>query len=185
MRKKLSCITLATILTILNACGTKPSNNPNNAPTKVETTPTETPSPTEEVLEESEPTIEEVVENDSEEVQDLDVTSDDLVPAVEAAIEGTVGEGEEITGVTFDGSDLKITVDMSGAKTDMFPVKDIAESRISSITDAILELNDSYYNLWETITIDFGTVGSATLDKTIVVDDGFGKYFDFPVGILK
>ena len=110
--------------------------------------------------------------------------SGDLVAAVEEAIDGAVGEGEKITGVDFDGKDLKITVDLSGVNGPFSPA-DIAIARISSITDEILALDDTYYNTWETVTVDFGGVGKATLDKSMVKDQGFGRFFDFPDSVLK
>ena len=112
------------------------------------------------------------------------VDNDTLINAVEEAIEGQVGNDEKITGVAFDGKDITITVDISGADTSLFSAEEIAESRMSSITDAILKLDNSYFNSWETITLDFGSTGKATLDKSMIKDEGIGKYFDFPAGIL-
>lgn len=115
------------------------------------------------------------------------VESDDLIAAVKEAIDGQVGKGEKITGVSFDGKDLLITVDVSQTDTmnGAFTTKDIAEVRIDSITDAILDLDDSYYNTWETITLDFGSDGKATFNKSQVKDQGLGKYFDHPADVLK
>lgn len=106
------------------------------------------------------------------------VEAEELIEAVKEVADGGIGEGESITGIEFDGSDLRIIVDLSEAdKT--FPVEDLALSRISSITDEVLSLEDKYYNTWETVTVDFGPVGKATLDKSIVKDQGAGKFFDF------
>lgn len=113
------------------------------------------------------------------------VDADTLVTTVEEVIEGQVGKGEAITGVDFDGNNLTVYVDMSGADTSIFTAYDIALSRISSITDQILALGDEYYNTWNTVTVDFGDVGKAVLDKSIVKDEGFGKYFDFTDDYLK
>ena len=114
------------------------------------------------------------------------VESDELISAVETAIEGDVDtEHETITGVTFDGSNLTVSVDMSNADTSMLSAADIAEARISSITDSILALDDSYYNTWETVTLDFGSVGTAVLNKDMVKNEGYGRYFDYPIDILK
>ena len=117
-------------------------------------------------------------ENPKETLQAGNVAPDELIEAVKEVAENGIGEGEKITGVDFNGSDLRISVDMSGAdKT--FPVDELALTRISSITDEVLDLDEKYYNAWETITIDFGPVGKATLDKSIVKDQGAGKFFDF------
>lgn len=115
------------------------------------------------------------------------VDNDALTSAVKEAIDGQVAEDEKITGVDFDGSNLTITVDLSNAETKLegFTKKDIAEARISSITDAILAMDDKYYNTWETITLDFGPEGKATFSKSSVKNDGYGRYFDVPMGILE
>lgn len=113
------------------------------------------------------------------------VDEKNLITAVKYAIEGQVGEGEKITGVEFDGSNLTVKIDLSNADTSILSTEMIAESRISSITDAILDLNNSYYNTWETVTVDFGSVGKAVLDKSMVKDQGLGRFFDFPADILK
>lgn len=113
------------------------------------------------------------------------VTNDELISTVKAVIDGTVGAGERIVDVTFNGENLTIVVDLSGADTSIISARDIALSRIASITDEILGLDDKYYNTWKTITLDFGSVGKATLDKSIVTDHGFGKYFDYQDDILK
>lgn len=112
------------------------------------------------------------------------VDEEELISSVKEAIDGSVGEKEKITDVKFDGTDLKVVVDLSEADTSILSAKEIAESRISSITDSILALEDKYYNTWETVTIDFGEEGKATLDKSMVKDQGYGKFFEVPMGIL-
>ena len=113
------------------------------------------------------------------------VDSDTLISAVEEVIEGQVGEGEDITGVDFDGTNLTVYIDISGADPSPFTAYDLALTRISSITDQILSLNDEYYNTWKTITLDFGEVGKAVLDKSLVKDQGYGKFFDYADDCIK
>lgn len=55
-------------------------------------------------------------------------------------------------------------------------LEDLALSRTSSITDSILKLTQ-YENLWDTITIDFGSVGYIRNDKSNMADSGQGAYF--------
>lgn len=110
------------------------------------------------------------------------VSADQLIADVTEAIQGAVGSSEKITGVTFDGSDLKITVDESNADTSILPVSLIAEGSVASISDEILALDDAHYNTWTTVTIDFGEVGSITMDKSIVKNEGFGRYFAYEPG---
>ena len=112
------------------------------------------------------------------------VDADDLISAVREAIDGAIGVDEKIVDVSFDGSNLSIAVDL-GSPDAKIPAKYIAISRISSITDNILKLGDKYYNTWETITIDFGNEGKAVLDKSLVTDQGFGKFFNINDDILK
>lgn len=128
-------------------------------------------------------TGEQITNEENEEAGTVDAEA--LIAAVQEAIEGQIGEGEEYTGVDFDGSNLTVSVDLSGADTSIISARDIALSRISSITDAILELGDEYYNTWETVTVDFGDLGKAVLDKTIIEDQGFGKFFNFTDDYLK
>ena len=113
------------------------------------------------------------------------VSSSELVSKVKEAIEGSVGNNEQITNVEFDGKNLLINVDISETDTKILSLHDIALSRISSITDSILELDAIYYNTWNTITIDFGKEGKAILNKSFVKNQGFGKFFDFSDDILK
>ena len=110
------------------------------------------------------------------------VDADDLISAVRSAIDGSFGADDELQDISFDGKDLKIKVKLGDS---MFEPRDMAIVAISSITDPILDLDDKYYNTWETITIDFGNVGKATMDKSMVKDQGIGKFFDFPDSILK
>jgi len=113
------------------------------------------------------------------------VESDELVAAVKEAIDGAVGYDEKITDVSFDGTTLAIKVDLSGADTSILSAAEIAESRVSSITDNILQLDDQYYNTWEEITVDFGDIGKITFGKSDVKNNGFGKYFDVPYAVFE
>ena len=105
------------------------------------------------------------------------VSSEELISATKKVIADEVGDGERITDVTFDGKNLTIIVDLSGADTSMLTKDMIAETRIESITDAVLSLGNEYYNAWNTVTVDFGDEGAITFDKSTVTDDGYGKYF--------
>ena len=110
---------------------------------------------------------------------------DDLIAKVREAIDGSVGKDEKITDVVLNGSALTIFVDLSKAETSILSAKDIALMRISSIADDILDLDDQYMNAWETIVLDFGQEGKATLNKGMIINSGYGKYFEFTDDILK
>ncbi len=113
------------------------------------------------------------------------VGKDELISAVEKAIDGDVAEDEKITGVEFDGENLTVMVDLSSADTSILSTDLIAESRTGSITDDILSLEDKYYNTWETVTVDFGNVGKISFNKGDVKDSSFGKYFEVPIDYFK
>jgi hypothetical protein len=113
------------------------------------------------------------------------VDADKLIETVKFVINDQVASDEKITDVSMQDKNLVITVDLSGVDTKFISSREIALMRISDIANTILELNDSYYNAWETITLDFGSDGTAVLDKSMVKDQGFGKFFDFNDEILK
>ena len=113
------------------------------------------------------------------------VASDELLDEVRKATDGTVGDGEHIREVSFDGKDLTITVDLEEAKPDTGTVRDLALVRVSSITDAILELDDSCLNTWDRVIVDFGSVGKIVLGKDLIRNNGFGRYFDFTDDMLE
>lgn len=106
-----------------------------------------------------------------------DVSADKFVEEVKTAIQGTISsKTEAITDVVLENGDLCVYVDFSKADPSPLTLEDLALSRTSSITDAILELKD-YDELWETITIDFGDVGHITNGKADMQNSGFGRYF--------
>ena len=86
-----------------------------------------------------------------------------------------------------NGTDLLITVDFTNADPAPLTLSDLAWSRASSITDAVLTFAE-YDELWETITIDFGEAGSVVCNKSDVVSTEYGRYipstvFDSLIGI--
>lgn len=122
-----------------------------------------------------------------------DVTTDDAVEEtspqdpineVKAAAENGIGEGESVTDVILENGVLTISVDLSGADTSLLSLDDIAYTRVGSITDEVLDLDD-VYDLWNTIILDFGLEGTATFDKSEVEDGPVGRYFDYQDDVLK
>ena len=109
--------------------------------------------------------------------QTNDVSADKFVEEVKTVIQGAISsKTETITDVVLENGDLCVYVDFSKADPSPLTLEDLALSRTSSITDAILELKD-YDKLWETITVDFGDVGHITNSKTDMKNGGFGRYF--------
>ena len=113
------------------------------------------------------------------------VDAADLISAVEKAIEGDVADDEKIRAVDFDGENLTVFVDLSSADTSILSADLIAESRTGSITDDILDLEAKYYNTWQTVTVDFGSVGKITFNKGDVKMSPVGKYFEVPIDYFK
>lgn len=105
-----------------------------------------------------------------------DVSDDAFIKDVESAIDGQLGQGETYKDVTLKDGDLCVSVDFSNADPAPLTMEDLALSRTSSITDAILEL-DQYDSLWSTITVDFGDVGKVINKKEDVSSNGYGRYF--------
>ena len=113
-----------------------------------------------------------------------DSSSQDPISEVKSAAENGIGEGESITDVTLENSVLTISVDLSGADTSLLSLDDIAYTRVGSITDEVLDLDD-VYDLWNTIILDFSPEGIATFDKSDVEDGSAGRYFDYQDDVLK
>lgn len=113
----------------------------------------------------------------------------ELVQAVNELLPDNIPEGVEIKNVTLrENKDLYIEIDVSHANdnsTIKFPLQDVAEVSVSNITDPILDLDDTCYNMWDTITLDFGAYGHVTFSKSDVTDNGYGKYFPIDGGVLQ
>lgn len=101
-----------------------------------------------------------------------------FVEDVKTAISGAIdSDNEVIADVALNDKDLCVTVDLSKANPEPLTMEDLAISRTSSITDAILELTD-YDSQWNTITVDFGDVGKVVCDKdSIRENEAGGRYF--------
>lgn len=100
-----------------------------------------------------------------------------FVKAVSEAADGNLEEDEKLEEVTLYENDLYLSVDLGDTSDSDASAEDIALYRVSSLTDAILEL-DNFEHLWETITVDFGDIGEVVNGKDNIKDDGYGKYFD-------
>lgn len=102
----------------------------------------------------------------------------DYLEMVAEAIDGKIGSGEKITGITLENRTLTVYVDLSESTAEApvdLPVEILAEARASSITDGILTLSDE---LWDTVVVDFGDVGISTSNKSDIVITQYGRYFD-------
>ena len=113
----------------------------------------------------------------SSETHTESTSSDKFIDDVKDAVRGSVGENESITDVTLKNGDLCISVDLSKADPSPLTMEDLALSRVSSITDAFLDLTD-YDDQWDTITVDFGDIGKVVNKKSDVKENEYGmRYF--------
>lgn len=117
------------------------------------------------------------------------VSADELIAKVSEILPSNISEGTEIKRIEMkDGNNLYITIDISHVNDNssiQFPLDSFAEASISNITDPILALDDSYYNAWDTITVDFLEQGHATFDKSDVTANALGRYFSYEGNVLK
>lgn len=106
------------------------------------------------------------------------ISLDDFVGNLKVIASGNVGKNETVTDVVCESGTLIIYVDLENAVVpDGFTIKDIALSRVSSITDAILAIPNCD-DFWDEIIIDFGKVGAVKNTKENIVDSEYGRYFD-------
>lgn len=88
-----------------------------------------------------------------------------FVEQVKGTIQDVItGKDESIIDVIFQNGDLCVYVDFTKKNPSPLTWKELAFSRTTSLTDAILKLRD-FDDLWKTITIDFGPIGHIKNDK--------------------
>ena len=136
-----------------------------------------TSSDTEENTQNKEENVQHVEENTQNTPEILvNVSTDMFLKDVKSAIQDDIGEGESIKDVTIENGNLYVYVDISNVDPTPLTMEDLALSRASSITDAILELTQ-YDNEGNTITIDFNDLGYIKNSKENILDNGYGRYF--------
>lgn len=196
MKKKLLIALMSGVL-ILGGCGTAASGSVASEASSVESVSVSAASDTASAIAASADTdsgsavatasadeIAPTSDDAAAESETSDSSSQDPISEIKSAAENGIGEDESITDVTLENSVLTISVDLSGADTSLLSLDDIAYTRVGSITDEVLDLDD-VYDLWNTIILDFGAEGTATFDKSAVEDGPAGRYFDYQDDVLK
>lgn len=91
-------------------------------------------------------------------------------------IDGGISEGDTIA-ATFDNRtiDISVTLGNLGVLADM--PEEAAESRVSSITDALLE-HTELDGAWDTVVIHFDGIGRFTFTPSGIQTGDAGRYFD-------
>lgn len=93
--------------------------------------------------------------------------------------------------VEFDGKNLLVVYDYSKRYDNSDPLisnekskKYVIETDCEDLANYILDMGNKYTNTWQTITIDCGSLGKAVFDKSMIVNHGYGNYFDYVDGDL-
>ena len=176
MKKKLLIIFSVVIMIFsISACGNgkeKQPSEPQKATAEITTT--------------SEATTANVTEASTTATEtNTEVNTSDFISAVQKAIKGQIGENEKIKDVTYTDNNLCIFINLGESNPAPLTMNDLAFSRNSSITDAILQLAQ-YDDFWDTITVDFGSLGKITNKKEDVQKNEYGmRYFSSDKFILE
>lgn len=155
---------IVVIVVVAAAFADTPEDEPESEP--VANTTTEQPKETEKAEESEKTTQEPQKTNDT----------DKVIATVKEAIQGQVGENESIQDVVLKNMDLKVYVDFTKVDPSPLTIEDLAIARTTSITDEIL-LFEEYDELWNTITVDFGEIGSIKNSKENIESNEYGRYF--------
>ncbi len=102
------------------------------------------------------------------------LSTDEFISEIPDVIDGSVGAEDSIDNISLENGNLLICVTLGNPSP--FSYEDLMLSRTSSITDAILSL-ENCFDLWDTITIDYGEHGSIQNGHDNIQDDGYGAYF--------
>lgn len=129
-------------------------------------------------------TIETEVDVKEDNTEDDISIDEQFVESVKVAIQDDISnDDEKIIDVTLNNKELRVFVDFSQKDPSPFTLEDIAIIRTSSITDAILDLTE-YMDLWDTIVVDFGSVGYIKNNKEQMTQNEYGMYY-FPTENFK
>lgn len=191
MKKKF--LALALITTVLVAgCGVNAQNSDEATTAKTTVTKTETSTDASNKKEEIKKQYfsDETGEPYSEASSDIaPVSSEELVAAVTEMLPDYITPGAELKSVTMnEDKNLSIVVDLTHANDNsqiQLPLDILAETSVSGITDPILDLDDEYYNAWDTISLDFGEYGHVTFSKSDVATNVVGRYFSYEGNVLQ
>lgn len=103
-------------------------------------------------------------------------SSREFVDQVWEVFADSVCEYELITDIRIDNKNLIIDVSLPvAADTEDLTVEEITVNSTGSIADPILDMTE-YYDLWDSITVDFGSLGYSTNTKDNITGESF-PYF--------
>lgn len=183
MKKKIVLILISSIMLLLAACSNSSKNSDTTQSESIDSQPqnyeeesASTNISESDSLGESEYASENISEANSQEssTEPVQLSTDEFISEVSKIIDGSVGTEDSIDDISLENGNLLIHVTLGDPSP--FSYEDLMISRTSSITDQILYLEDGF-DLWETITIDFGEHGSIQNGHDNMQDDGYGAYF--------
>jgi len=158
--------------TILSGCQKK---NPDK---QINTTVLETTLAKESVIEsvattEPESTVEAVTTSEAITFEEITtattaMTVNTFTSQIQNEIKGSLSARDKINSITLENKNLLVSVSLEK--------NNVTLDRFSSITDKILSIENGY-ELWDSITVDFGNLGYITKSKDNIVTDNKGSHF--------
>lgn len=179
MKKILYALMISSLVLLLSACGgSTASSDPASTEPEITVLNPEPESLSAEYTDApASPDVSEKIPetnlSDSES-EPVELSPDEFVSKISEIIDGSVGSDDSIDKISLENGNLLIVVTLG----DPAPLsyEDLMFSRTSSITDEILSLEDCF-ELWDTITIDFGEHGAIKNSHDNIQFNGYGHYF--------
>ncbi|MEK5481030.1 hypothetical protein [Viridibacillus sp. FSL R5-0888] len=147
--KKYILLSSLLAVSLLTACGeTEKTTETNKAPETTQQTESKSEKPK--------------VETTTKKSNDVDFKS---------IIKENIGEKDKLVAFSNKGSEIKATIELD--KNNLLTPNDMAESRYSSISGGLLEVED-----WQTLTVNFVDVGEVSFNRDEAeTNDILGSFF--------
>ncbi|MFB7157413.1 hypothetical protein [Lysinibacillus sp. NPDC056232] len=111
---------------------------------------------------------------DTEDKSEKEITVNEVKEIVE--YDG-MGENDKLISLTIENGEIKAVIDLAPNKFNL-PPKDIAVSKYSQVSDALLNEEG-----WNTLTIEYVGVGTVSMDISEKESNEIGMYY-FPVAVI-
>ena len=106
------------------------------------------------------------IEDTTEETAPMDI--DSFLSALESDIKWALGPRDKIEEISINDTELYIKI--------MLERNDHTIGRFTSVTDKVLALEDGF-DFWDSVTVDFGSLGYITKTKDDIIIDGDTSHF--------
>lgn len=107
------------------------------------------------------------------------VTENSTIATVREWVDQGLGIGETVSNLLLENRTLSMSINLGSGG--ILPLEDLAESRVSSITDEILN-HTEFDSEWDKIVISFTDVRDYIFTKDDIISSSYGRYFD-PTGL--